>query len=287
MKGYIAVTNRKWFDFHEKHKSELANFKRKNTRSFKILIPGEHVFFLVKNKTGDHSERAIRGYGIYQRYEVLTADKAWEKYQQENGSVDKAEFIQELDKVFKVNDARRRIGCIILSDLKFFVKPVFPSDIGVEFQNSIVSGKTITKKEVQSILDNANQFSTNLVGQEDIIEATAFPEGTKLYYSHIISERNKELVDSAKRKFGEKHGSVYCEVCGFNFESKYGNIGKNYIEAHHIFPVSEMKEGHSTRIEDLVMVCSNCHRMLHRKRPWLSAESISGLLIKNISELSK
>ncbi|MGU8539069.1 hypothetical protein ACV3P9_02215 [Clostridium perfringens] len=30
------------------------------------------------------------------------------------------------------------------------------------------------------------------------------------------------------------------------------------------------------------MLCSNCHRMIHRRRPWLSKEELELLIDKNI-----
>lgn len=62
------------------------------------------------------------------------------------------------------------------------------------------------------------------------------------------------------------HGTT-CVACGFDFEKKYGEYGKDFIEVHHIKPVSEL--GGNTRINpqtDMAVLCSNCHRMVHRKR---------------------
>ena len=78
--------------------------------------------------------------------------------------------------------------------------------------------------------------------------------------------------------FLEKHGKLYCEVCGFNFEEKYGDLGKDFIEAHHVKAVSSMKEDEKTKLEDLVMVCSNCHSMIHRRKPWLNKNQLKKLL---------
>ena len=64
----------------------------------------------------------------------------------------------------------------------------------------------------------------------------------------------------------EIHGTT-CFVCGFNFEEAYGEHGKDFIEVHHVKPLSTLEE--ATEIDpetDLVPVCSNCHRMLHRDR---------------------
>lgn len=73
-----------------------------------------------------------------------------------------------------------------------------------------------------------------------------------------------------------------CEICGFNFEDIYGEIGEDFIEGHHIKPVSELKDGDETNIKDIIMVCSNCHRMIHRRNPWLNKDDLKTLIYKNI-----
>jgi putative restriction endonuclease len=112
---------------------------------------------------------------------------------------------------------------------------------------------------------------------EDDIE---FPEGKKKLRKHILRERNPQLVLEAKKLFKQKNnGKLFCEVCEFAFSDKYGKIGNGFIEAHHIIPVSDLEENSKTKISDLIMVCSNCHRMLHRRRPWLTKEDLKLLLI--------
>ncbi|GAE32694.1 hnh endonuclease [Halalkalibacter hemicellulosilyticusJCM 9152] len=61
------------------------------------------------------------------------------------------------------------------------------------------------------------------------------------------------------------YGRLFCEICNFDFYKKYGELGGDFIEGHHTIPVSELEEGHKTNVKDIVLVCSNCHRMLHRK----------------------
>ncbi len=105
-----------------------------------------------------------------------------------------------------------------------------------------------------------------------------FPEGRKVGRKHISRERNQALIKDTKRKFLEQNGKLYCQVCGFDFKEKYGVLGDGYIEAHHTVPVSELKDGSKTKLSDMAVVCSNCHRMLHRKRPWLSLKDLKDLL---------
>ena len=60
------------------------------------------------------------------------------------------------------------------------------------------------------------------------------------------------------------HG-LTCNACGFNFEKTYGARGAAFIEVHHIKPIHTFeKEQHVNPKADLITVCSNCHRMIHR-----------------------
>ena len=75
-------------------------------------------------------------------------------------------------------------------------------------------------------------------------------------------ERDKKL-----RAAAVEHHGVTCKACGFNFEEAYGERGKDYIEVHHLIPVSSL--GKVTRVDprsDMTVLCSNCHRMVHRKK---------------------
>ena len=104
-----------------------------------------------------------------------------------------------------------------------------------------------------------------------------FPEGKIAERKHKFRERNTKVVQLAKRNFKSKHGRLFCQICNFDFEKEYGEIGIDFIEAHHTIPVSEMKAGHKTKIEDIAMLCPNCHRMAHKKRPWLKMAELKTL----------
>lgn len=117
---------------------------------------------------------------------------------------------------------------------------------------------------------------------EDIADDKLYKEGKIKLETHKKYERNQTLVRDAKKLFKDQHGGkVYCEICGFDFSEVYGEIGEDFIEAHHKAPVSLMEEDDVTKIEDLIMVCSNCHRMIHRKLPWMSIDELKQILSKN------
>lgn len=115
--------------------------------------------------------------------------------------------------------------------------------------------------------------------QADEEEATLFPEGRRVYRQHRMIERNPHLIKAAK-EYHKKHmnGEVKCMVCDFSFKEKYGAIGEDFIEGHHTKPISEISGEYNATVEDIALVCSNCHRMLHRKRPWLNMNELKKLI---------
>lgn len=124
------------------------------------------------------------------------------------------------------------------------------------------------------------EISEGLLNLSDLEELKQLPrrtfqEGKKRLIQHVRTERtrNSSLVREAKNLFREKYSKLYCEVCSFDFEVKYGQRGKDYIEAHHKTPISELEEETELTVDDLAMVCSNCHRMLHRS-PWITVHEL-------------
>jgi 5-methylcytosine-specific restriction protein A len=88
-------------------------------------------------------------------------------------------------------------------------------------------------------------------------------EERKRYRQHRKIERAGNAGKLAKKA----HGYI-CHGCGIDFAVIYGSFGKNYIEAHHLTPISELPEDVPVSLNpknDFAVLCANCHRMVHRK----------------------
>lgn len=91
-------------------------------------------------------------------------------------------------------------------------------------------------------------------------------------------ERDKKLIRLKIDQQLEKNGNLNCEICGFSFEAVYGQAGRNFCEVHHIRVLSESNEGEPiTTLNDLAVLCSNCHRVIHRKKPAYTIEEIQSI----------
>lgn len=103
------------------------------------------------------------------------------------------------------------------------------------------------------------------------------PEGRLLLRQHVARERNPKLRAAKIKSVQGSGGAVACEVCSFDFGRTYGPLGAGYIECHHIVPL-HVSGPVTTKLADLALICSNCHRMIHRSAPWLTPSDLRKLI---------
>ncbi|MDE2059041.1 MAG: HNH endonuclease [candidate division NC10 bacterium] len=115
-------------------------------------------------------------------------------------------------------------------------------------------------------------------------------DGLQEEESGIAGPRKARLVSYFERKLKLRVAAIKiygttCKACDFNFEAAYGAHGKNYIEVHHVVPISTLPEPSTINPkDDLTVLCSNCHRMVHRRRDApLSIEELTGMVSENSS----
>lgn len=106
-------------------------------------------------------------------------------------------------------------------------------------------------------------------------------EGKSGFFRHFARERDWKIIKAKKLRFLIENGFLFCEVCGFDFAKKYGNRGVNFIEVHHKTPLSEVDDETITNLDDLCLLCSNCHKILHRKQPWLTVRQLKEIIFSN------
>jgi 5-methylcytosine-specific restriction protein A len=149
--------------------------------------------------------------------------------------------------------------------------------LGTEFQSD-----SVIKAILQSILTKGdavpleNQFvdldGENKLEQDEDIRTDAL-EGRPIYKLHLTRERNKKLI-ALKKKIASEADLLFCEACDFDFTKTYGQLGEGFIECHHNNPLSERTKNEQTKLDELTLLCSNCHRMVHRSKQWLSIEEL-------------
>lgn len=125
-----------------------------------------------------------------------------------------------------------------------------------------------------ALIRSAIELGVTAVDDEPyLVEA---PEGRLFTATHLRRERNSKLIAAKKRS---AQGDPRCEGCGMSFLEAYGEHGRDFIEVHHTLPVHTLPTaGGVTKLDELALVCANCHRMIHRQKNWLSLGQLREML---------
>jgi len=90
--------------------------------------------------------------------------------------------------------------------------------------------------------------------------ATPDMEGKHIKREQSIIQRNPEARKKCIEYFGYS-----CAACGLLMSKKYGPLGKDVIEVHHLKPIHEYDDSHPVDYKtDLIPLCPNCHTMIHK-----------------------
>lgn len=133
---------------------------------------------------------------------------------------------------------------------------------------------TAAAKEIREAIETADEAE---VGQLPVVPPYEGEEGGIIITLHKRYERDRRLITEKKRA-AKAAGELRCQVCPFDFEKRYGELGADFIEVHHTRPVHTLTPGSKTKLEDLATLCSNCHRMAHRQREPLTLAAIKAAL---------
>lgn len=137
-------------------------------------------------------------------------------------------------------------------------------------------------EDVKTAIDNISLCGENKVlPLEEIVS-----EGSLVTRTIQTRERSTRLRKIAIEHF-TCNGEISCHCCGFNFPTFYGQrYGQDCIEIHHVKPIFQYEENTFEQVaekalENLLPVCPNCHRVIHKNH--IGSESISSF----ISEIKK
>jgi 5-methylcytosine-specific restriction protein A len=194
--------------------------------------------------------------------------------------------IAEIDRIIKDDQSEKDDYYAVLKNFQAFDKPIVakkpngeyyekipPSMVRNYWRNGVrQSDKDTFNKLLSSISIRSSSQEINEKQQDSL--QTELEEGGKKQIYTIVYERNRKLRNEAIKAHG-----VDCMACHFNFEKTYGRIGTGFIHVHHIKPISTVEKAKVNPETDLVVVCPNCHSMIHReKNNLLSIEDLKALM---------
>lgn len=284
-KDYSILRNLKWEDIDLSNRIIKIIDNETGQEKHKVKFDRRLEEWLMKTKSYKTNEEYIN----YESSYVITRDNSKEIVNTNYLTRRKNKIATELglEKISLGNLAR----CKMIDDLTLMKdeKPLDSNSFKTvvrRYTEKISSMPCYNLKVFYTIITRDNDIerlsrAKKTIDEDDSEEEQEFPEGEETPKIHIDREREPKVINIAKSRFKNKYGRLFCEVCKFDFGNKYGSRGEDFIEGHHKIPVSQLKEGDTTKPEDIVLLCSNCHKMIHHTREFLTIEELEAIIRKN------
>lgn len=152
---------------------------------------------------------------------------------------------------------------------------------GIGQSNVWYADKAESKKHVERVLQLIRHGAFDELPDVDLNHSAK--EGSPRLVAHLRRERNPAIVRAKKREILKTKGCLSCEICGFDFSKLYGSYGEEFCEVHHLKQLSKADGIVKTELKDLAVICSNCHRIIHRQNPMYSIKEIKEAVNKSNS----
>jgi 5-methylcytosine-specific restriction protein A len=135
--------------------------------------------------------------------------------------------------------------------------------------DALASGNSIPDHVAAALSD---AWATH-VGRRDLSLGKGDPElgamegeQKQRFVSHRARERALREAKLEQARLMSADGRIRCQVprCNFDFEAVYGPVAAGFAQVHHLRPLAEATAPTVTKLEDLAVVCANCHAVIHR-----------------------
>ncbi len=156
-----------------------------------------------------------------------------------------------------------------------------------------VSDFHITRQELQELFTDSESDSKELFeytrrtprvtppkAHTAMTKEESFVEGEKRAVQTTV--RNAKLRVAAKKRWG-----LHCYCCGFDFGQFYGSTAQDFAIIHHLDDFRSNTGKRSTKVEDVRVVCANCHYVIHLSSPPLDIDKLRRKLLKTWLPWSK
>ena len=153
LNGYIGLTDPDWYSFlsAQPRVDEVNFWQPHGGRTFRALKQGEPFFFKLRAP-----DKAIAGFGFFERFESRPAWLAWECFREMNGAPDIETMLERILRLRGEHGTAMRagnfdIGCVMLSAPVFFAASEWVAPPTDWAKTGIQQGKTYGFSPVKGV----------------------------------------------------------------------------------------------------------------------------------------
>jgi hypothetical protein len=193
MSSIAYVTDEKMLEYHRLCCNRTILFWRLSTKNkFTDFHAGDLLFFFARGAVSKRKKGFV-GYGHYVETRRLSLNQMWNQYGTNTG-YDSKELLAEAIGHAAKGPIPRTMQCLVLSDIVFFVAPVYPKDVGIRIPANLESYCYLDKDDPRvtaRILRRASKLGIDLWTAEPSSDPSAIFHADEL--RHFIANAAVEM----------------------------------------------------------------------------------------------
>ena len=155
--------------------------------------------------------------------------------------------------------------------------------VPVDWEPDFQKVKILLGSEPRTVLplegDRLQVLENKINGTRKTIKSKEAMEGERYKAEAMFRKRSRALIDAKKAK-----SNGHCEICDLSFKKQYGLTDRDCLIAHHIDPISERSKASKTTLDDIALLCPNCHAVIHAFDEPLSIDNMKQKIKKHITK---
>lgn len=207
MSSIAYVTDEKMLEYHRLCRNKDILFWRLSSRKkFTDFRKGDLLFFFAR---APHSRRkGLIGYAHFDSVRRLSLNKMWDQFQTATGYDSRELLAEAISRAAKEGTIPRQMSCLYLTDVVFFVSPIFPEEVGIEIPVKLESYCYLDRNNPQITVDILNLAEERGIDLWSAADNTA-PEVIfeKDEIRHKFAVMNKEIGREAGSEKERAQGS--------------------------------------------------------------------------------
>lgn len=202
MSSIAYVTDQKMIEYHRLCGSREINFWRLSSRAgFSSFHKGDLLFFYARGLHG--KKKGLVGYAHYQGIHTMTLKQMWNRYGTQNGYDSLKDMQEAVEKASRDHKVPEKMTGLYLTDVVFFVTPVYPGDVGITINDKLESYTYLDRDDPDitvRILREAEKSGIDIwsASQSDEPEYIFRADELRHQLQLICSEMGKEPLGSAE-----------------------------------------------------------------------------------------
>ncbi len=198
MSSIAYVTDENMLEYHRLNCNHSMLFWRLSSKKkFSDFRKGDLLFFFARGRKG--RKKGLVGYAHYDSTRKLSLNQMWKQYGSMTGYETKEQLREAVDKAAR-GEIPEKMNCLYLTDVVFFMSPVYPADAGLDIPANLESYCYLDKNDPQvtvRILQKASENGLDLWSHDESDPERVFRmDETR----HIVAKIQKQIGEAAGTK---------------------------------------------------------------------------------------